>query len=1198
MGVTPQTVANGLKPYGLVFQLLNFDYVPVNWAIDSLKVKDGIDFYADGYPFRGGSFIIEANQITPSVLATLNIWIAKGVVVYGPVMHSFTAPIYRRLTSWPLAIMDEANDDKVEPIYTYAEIPTSSYTLGADPTYLTGCNDFYALPHADPQNWSQNLKDALYNYVMNDGYLWINCHAVSAIEADAPDYCGFNFLSTTGLVPWGDHIDGTPPYSYSNHGDPIMQFIGILDGAINNGSERIYIPDTTAGGWRSTTTVSVWDPNFVNTAPNPDVPYIYPNAAAILAYGPAFGTTGFIFYEPAHTIVGTTPAHIAAQRAYLNYCLLVGNMKQLHFSNVNIPDNISPGMSYPVSAVASGGKPPYHYQWYASEGTFSCDTCNPTDYHAPDTLTHTIIKLIVTDSCGKKNFLSYIINEATIVQCIMDTIRPVPPAFVDACGDTVVYTYLGYEMIPDTIYCDGKVIFKWRYLDCEINERFWTFTYIIDDTTAPVITFTPPDTIVNCAATIPPPDINAIVATDNCNEITVLHAGDVISDSVSAISYTVTRTYGVADACGNESFTSQTIYVVPIDISVSSNSPVCLGSNIYLFETGGTATFWSWTGPDGFLSDLQNPVIVGSDVQDSGTYTVTISDGYCTNIASTDIIINDNSIVMTGCPNDITKCADTIVDGIPGSFLDWELPAFDLTCISGEHQFIMMFELPENKWSCWDFNRVQRVEVNSGMVDLWLPAGTGDPYIISPLVYLEPPMNVDMDIICPQGNDFTWSLYLVSGGTEIFADSTHVDHTDSYTIYLPSSFSDGSYRLKFVFSGNGDSQCRVDNIYFDGLLLDDGTCAEGIEFNVTGPLPGFFPVGDSSLVYTATFNLVSGSSARETCEFTSVVEGIAAEIDSVNDITCSLDNGSIIITAQSSATSHNFEYTLDNGPWLPFGAGNSMVTISGLAPGSYLINVRDNELAGDCEILEPLLATVGIITDTTPPLLVCPQNYSIAGCATDVITNLIYSENLQEINDIQFSQSGGLVTDFCGIVYYSYQDSQSGNCPILVSRVFTVRDLAGNSASCMQTISIFDNTMPIFTAPADITISTDSACTYDVSVLHVGDVTDEWDNCSTGIEATYSDVVTAGSCEGTYVITRTWSLTDNCGNAAASQIQVITVQDTTLPVFTAPADITISTDSACTYDVSVLHVGDVTDEWDNCSTGIEATYSDVVTAGS
>src|SRR6187549_2438442 len=63
MGITPQTVANALKPYGLVYQLLN-NKTPVMWSINPSKVKDGIDFTIGTRNFRGGPFIVQAQYVS------------------------------------------------------------------------------------------------------------------------------------------------------------------------------------------------------------------------------------------------------------------------------------------------------------------------------------------------------------------------------------------------------------------------------------------------------------------------------------------------------------------------------------------------------------------------------------------------------------------------------------------------------------------------------------------------------------------------------------------------------------------------------------------------------------------------------------------------------------------------------------------------------------------------------------------------------------------------------------------------------------------------------------------------------------------------------------------------------------------------------------------------------------------------------
>ncbi|MBK7342085.1 MAG: hypothetical protein IPJ06_02560 [Saprospiraceae bacterium] len=91
------------------------------------------------------------------------------------------------------------------------------------------------------------------------------------------------------------------------------------------------------------------------------------------------------------------------------------------------------------------------------------------------------------------------------------------------------------------------------------------------------------------------------------------------------------------------------------------------------------------------------------------------------------------------------------------------------------------------------------------------------------------------------------------------------------------------------------------------------------------------------------------------------------------------------------------------------------------------------------------------------------------------------------------------------------------------------------------------------------------------------------------LDATYTDAPAMGSCEGEVVITRTWSLTDLCGNTTA-QDQIITVRDTISPTFTVPDDITINADMDCLYDTDPVITGDVSDEADNCTAVLDAIY--------
>ena len=141
-----------------------------------------------------------------------------------------------------------------------------------------------------------------------------------------------------------------------------------------------------------------------------------------------------------------------------------------------------------------------------------------------------------------------------------------------------------------------------------------------------------------------------------------------------------------------------------------------------------------------------------------------------------------------------------------------------------------------------------------------------------------------------------------------------------------------------------------------------------------------------------------------------------------------------------------------------------------------------------------------------------------------------------------------------------------------------------------QTVTVEDNLAPTFTVPADVTVQFDINCQLDTTVADIGDVTDESDACSTGLEATYVDDLSGlTGCNGTGTFARIWTLVDDCGNTT-TQTQTVTVEDNLAPTFTVPADVTVQFDINCQLDTTVADIGDVTDESDACSTGLDATY--------
>ncbi len=110
-----------------------------------------------------------------------------------------------------------------------------------------------------------------------------------------------------------------------------------------------------------------------------------------------------------------------------------------------------------------------------------------------------------------------------------------------------------------------------------------------------------------------------------------------ISNATTAASgnYTVTvyNSYG----CSATATTNAVVNSLP-NATASSNSAVCAGQTLNLYANGGST--YQWSGPNGFSSNQQNPVIPNATTAATGTYTVTVSNGTCSSTTSVNAIVN------------------------------------------------------------------------------------------------------------------------------------------------------------------------------------------------------------------------------------------------------------------------------------------------------------------------------------------------------------------------------------------------------------------------------------------------------------------------------------------------------------------------------------------------------------------------------
>ncbi|WP_131458310.1 Ig-like domain-containing protein, partial [Jiulongibacter sediminis] len=437
MGVEPQTINNGLKPYGLVYALVDRG-IPVLWSINPSKSFGEPDFYYEGKAYKGGTFIIPS-PITPKTDSIITAWQAQGVVISTPTTSLFSAPIYLSLKIAPNMVLDAQNGKIAKAIFEEAGINASKYYF-MDPQLLSSCEDVFLMPHADPK-WSTHSN--LYNWnLTHKGAIWLGCHAGSALEntfnpsnpAEQMNFLAEKTGIATGSGPWAaspgnslllwsNHDDGSPPYKKAYPEEPVMQFIGSPDDAMQNGSEQIYLP-VNGGGWRTSTKIGVWDDT------QDDVPSKSPGKAAAIAFGQAFGdpNRGKVMYEGGHNIGGSSPENIAAQRAMINFVIWAGQDKAFTI-DINAPVKAIGGsvisLNATINATPSG---PYTYTWSTecggsfsnASGTFTnpgdAALATATDFTLPNAPTQSfpcIITLQITDACNRKvSEASYLLVES------------------------------------------------------------------------------------------------------------------------------------------------------------------------------------------------------------------------------------------------------------------------------------------------------------------------------------------------------------------------------------------------------------------------------------------------------------------------------------------------------------------------------------------------------------------------------------------------------------------------------------------------------------------------------------------------------------------------------------------------------------------------------------------------------------------
>jgi gliding motility-associated-like protein len=283
----------------------------------------------------------------------------------------------------------------------------------------------------------------------------------------------------------------------------------------------------------------------------------------------------------------------------------------------------------------------------------------------------------------------------------------------------------------------------------------------------------------------------------------------------------------------------------------------------------------------------------------------------------------------------------------------------------------------------------------------------------------------------------------------------------------------------------------------------------------------------------------------------------AGNVLSANPTDADTLNGTAVTIDQVNLTIVTAATSIGGAPVPTINVTNGQISVpAGTPAGTYAIVYQI------CEKLNPAncdfaTATVNVNAPAAITLVASPTQIACFGGKGSVI--------LSSNGTLPLTFGGDATTNLSAGTYH-----------------YTVTDANGATAAASATLIDGDTTAPVIgQLPNVATISCPATPVFDTASAT--------DNIDSSVLLTYKDITTNGTCAGSYSVTRTWTATDACGNAATAT-QTINVIDATAPVIAAlPATSTISCPATPAF-------ADAT-ATDDCGTAITLTSVDVTTNG-
>ena len=674
--------------------------------------------------------------------------------------------------------------------------------------------------------------------------------------------------------------------------------------------------------------------------------------------------------------------------------------------------------------------------------------------------------------------------------------------FQSDCELTVEYT----EELDDSVDCGFTVWRMWTATDECGQELTVSQLVTVLDTTAPTLTVDP-DATVECGDDLPAPNATA---TDDCGDATWTVSAEV-TDACGE-TFIMVRTYVAVDECGNTSTATQTITVVDTtdpSLDVADDATVECDEDIPAPEYEANDTC-------GDVSvEVSEETLPGDCPQEYTlvrTYTATDD---CGNTASATQTINvvDTTAPTANEPEDITIECDEEDPGFDPMFLDNCDDTLDISAISSIVQLDCGYQIQRSWTAVDDCGNSTTVDQVVTVVDT-----------TNPTVVAGPDVTVECDEPVP-GPSFNAS--------DNCDDEPDVDVDEVIT--------EGDCPQEYILTRTytvtddcGNSASDVQVITVVDTTPPSITAAEDaiVECGDDLPVPDAQVednCGEASWTVSAevtetcgeTFIMIRTYVATDECGNTSVDTQTITVVDTTPP---SIEAGpDATIECDEDIPAPEFEANDTCGD---VSVEVSEETLPGDCPQEYTL-VRTYTATDDCGNTASATQTINVV-DTTAPTANEPEDITIECDEEDPGFDPMFLDNCDDTLDI--SAISSIVQLDCG-----YQ----------IQRSWTAVDDCGNSTTVDQVVTVVDTTNPTVVAGPDVTVECDEPVP--------GPSFNASDNCDDELDVDVDEVITEGDCPQEYILTRTYTVTDDCGNSA-SDVQVITVVDTTPPSITAAED--------------------------------------------